>query len=69
MRKGEHRRVRLRTLTFAFLAAATVAVGSAGPAHASNDPLFGQQWGLQVANVPAAWGRSTGAGAGRKFPS
>ncbi|TMK88903.1 MAG: hypothetical protein E6G57_04285 [Actinobacteria bacterium] len=62
MRKGEHRRVRLRTLTFALLAAATVAVGTAGPAHASNDPLFGQQWGLQVANVPAAWGRSTGAG-------
>jgi len=62
MRNGEHRRVRLRTLTFALIAAITVAAGTAWPAHASNDPLFGKQWGLQMADVPAAWGRSTGAG-------
>jgi subtilisin family serine protease len=62
MTKGEHRRVRLRTLTFALLVTATVALGTAWPAHASNDPLFAKQWGLQVADVPAAWSRSTGAG-------
>jgi len=62
MRKGEHRRVRLRTVLFALLAVALVAVTAAWPAHASNDPLFDKQWGLQVANVPAAWSRSTGAG-------
>jgi len=63
MKKGEHTRVRLRTaVTFVLLTAATVAVGTAWPAHASNDPLFDKQWGLQVANVPAAWSRSTGAG-------
>ena len=63
MKRGEHTRVRLRTaVTFVLLTAATVAVGTAWPAHASNDPLFDKQWGLQVANVPAAWSRSTGAG-------
>jgi len=59
---GEHRRVRLRTVTFALLFAAVLTVGAAWPARASNDPLFDKQWGLTVANVPGAWGRSTGAG-------
>src|SRR2546430_10109337 len=34
----------------------------AQPAWASNDPLFGQQWGLAQIGAPAAWATTTGAG-------
>ena len=62
MSRGEWRGGRLRTVTFALLAAAAVAVGTAPSVRASNDPLFDKQWGLTQVGVPAAWGRSTGAG-------
>ena len=62
MRNGELKAVRLRTASFALLAALAVVVATAWPARASNDYLFAQQWGLQQIGVPAAWSRSTGAG-------
>jgi thermitase len=62
MAGGEPRGVRLRTLTFALLAAAVVLVGAIGPAAASNDPKFSVQWNLAQIGAPAVWGRSTGAG-------
>src|SRR5256714_191190 len=36
--------------------------GFSPPAHASNDPSFDKQWGMQAIGAPAAWARTTGAG-------
>ncbi|HVW34427.1 MAG TPA: S8 family serine peptidase [Acidimicrobiia bacterium] len=36
--------------------------GLAYPAHASNDPEFGKQWGMTAIGAPAAWTKTTGAG-------
>ncbi|MGH9179103.1 MAG: S8 family serine peptidase, partial [Acidimicrobiales bacterium] len=48
------------------MAAVLVAVlaGTVQPwaAHASNDPLFEQQWALARISAPAAWARATGTG-------
>jgi subtilisin family serine protease len=38
------------------------AATSIGPARATNDPYFPEQWALQRINAPAAWTLSTGAG-------
>jgi subtilisin family serine protease len=62
MRDGDLQRVGIRRVVFAVLAAAVVLVGTIAPAQASNDPLYGRQWNLQQANVPVAWGASTGGG-------
>ncbi|MBV8235302.1 MAG: S8 family serine peptidase, partial [Acidimicrobiia bacterium] len=62
MRNGEHKGVPLRTLTFALLAAALVAVGSAWPAHAATPDLSGSQWDMRQIGAPAARARTTGAG-------
>jgi subtilisin family serine protease len=62
MAGGEPRGVRLRTLTFALLAAAVVLVGVIGPAAASNDEFFSRQWNLVQIGAPASWAASTGAG-------
>jgi subtilisin family serine protease len=53
--------VRLRTVTFALLTAAAVAVGTAGRAGATGD-LTGAQWDMRQIGAPAAWARTTGAG-------
>ncbi|MBV8980124.1 MAG: S8 family serine peptidase [Acidimicrobiia bacterium] len=58
---GEHKRVRLRTVTFAFFAAAALAVGAAGRAAATGD-LSGSQWDMRQIGAPAAWTRTQGAG-------
>lgn len=43
--------------------AATLGLAAvSGPASASNDPLFGQQWALSQVRAPAAWATSTGRG-------
>ncbi|MBA3653146.1 MAG: S8 family serine peptidase, partial [Actinobacteria bacterium] len=50
----------MRRLTL--LLAALVGVFALAPeAHASNDSYFNEQWNLARANVPDAWGTSTGA--------
>ena len=46
----------LAVLVAAILAAAFLP----GAAHASNDPLFAEQWSLAQVGAPAAWTRSTG---------
>jgi len=46
----------------AVLFAAALLAGNAGPARASQDPLFSAQWALQEIGAPTAWQRSTGAG-------
>jgi subtilisin family serine protease len=61
VRNGELKRVRLRTVTFALLAAAVLAVGAAGPAAATGD-LSGAQWDMRQIGAPAAWARTMGAG-------
>jgi subtilisin family serine protease len=43
------------------LAAASAGVGGAA-GSAPNDPLFAQQWGMQIVGAPAGWARSTGQG-------
>ena len=62
MSNGEHRGVRLRTLTFALLAAAVVALGSAWPAHASTGDLSAAQWDMRQIGASAAHARTSGAG-------
>lgn len=44
------------------VAAAVVAVWAAGPAIASNDPFFPDEWGLTQVHAPEAWPVDTGAG-------
>ena len=61
MSLGEWRGVRLRTVTFALLAVAALAVGTAGRAGATGD-LTGAQWDMRQIGAPAAWARTTGAG-------
>src|SRR5205085_3924702 len=55
-------RWRRRGVPAAVALAAALLAGSAGPARASQDPLFGAQWALQEIGAPTAWQRSTGAG-------
>jgi len=50
-----------RRRVVAVLAGLALAAGFA-PAHASNDPDFGKQWGLTAIGAPAAWTKTTGAG-------
>ena len=53
----------MRSRVLAFVAFASLVVGvAAGPAGASNDPHFAEQWGLEQIGAPAAWANSTGAG-------
>ncbi|MCU1449948.1 MAG: alkaline serine protease [Acidimicrobiales bacterium] len=61
MAGGELLGVRLRTLTFALLAAAVVLVGVIGPAAAFD--LNAGQWDMRQIGAPAAWARTTGTGA------
>ena len=53
--------MRSRVLTLVALTCLVVGV-AAGPAGASDDPHFAQQWGLEQIGAPAAWATSTGAG-------
>jgi thermitase len=53
--------MRSRALAFVALASVVVTV-VAGPAGASNDPRFAEQWGLEQIGAPAAWAASTGTG-------
>jgi subtilisin family serine protease len=46
----------------AVMAGLALAVGFSPPAHASNDPGFDKQWGIQAIGAPAAWAKSTGVG-------
>ena len=46
----------------AVFAGLALAAGFSPPAHASNDPEFSRQWGLDQIGAPAAWARTTGAG-------
>jgi thermitase len=51
-----------RRRAVAVLAGLALAAGFTPPAHASNDPNWDKQWGMQTIGVPAAWTRTTGAG-------
>jgi subtilisin family serine protease len=51
-----------RRRAVAVLAGLALAAGLTPPAHASNDPNWDKQWGMQTIGVPAAWARTTGAG-------
>ena len=46
----------------AVFAGLALAAGFSPPAHASNDPEFSRQWGLDQIGAPAAWARTTGTG-------
>ena len=52
----------LRVSVSVALLAGLLAAFLPGPARASNDPLFAQQWALTRIGAPAAWTASTGAG-------
>ncbi|MGH9036782.1 MAG: S8 family serine peptidase [Acidimicrobiia bacterium] len=47
---------------FLVLVAAVILLPGAGPAEASNDPSFGDLWGMARIGAEPAWGRTTGAG-------
>src|SRR2546425_10005182 len=51
-----------RRRVVAVLAGLALAAGFSPPAHASNDPEFSRQWGLDQIGAPAAWTKTTGAG-------
>ena len=51
-----------RRRVVAVFAGLALAAGFSPPAHASNDPEFDRQWGLQAIGAPAAWTKTTGAG-------
>ena len=51
-----------RRRAVAVLAGLALAAGFTPPAHASNDPNWDKQWGMQTIGAPAAWARTTGAG-------
>ncbi|HEY0399208.1 MAG TPA: hypothetical protein VGF00_12515, partial [Acidimicrobiia bacterium] len=51
-----------RRRAVAVLAGLALAGGLTPPAHASNDPNWDKQWGMQTIGVPTAWTRTTGAG-------
>lgn len=51
-----------RATALGTLLAAVLALVVQPWAHASNDPLFDQQWALTQISAPAAWALSTGAG-------
>lgn len=55
-------RTPLRRLGVALLVAMVGLAWGVGPAQASNDPLFGRQWGLTQIHAPEAWAGSTGSG-------
>lgn len=61
MRNGEQKRVRLRTISFALVAAACLALATVGPAAASPD-LSSAQWDMRQIGAPAAWARTMGGG-------
>jgi subtilisin family serine protease len=51
-----------RRRVVAVLAGLALAAGFSPPAHASNDPSFEKQWGINAIGAPTAWARTTGAG-------
>ena len=53
-----------RALTglFALWVVLAAAVALGGPAGATNDPLFEEQWSLALIKAPDAWGAATGDG-------
>ena len=51
-----------RRRAVAVFAGLVLAAGFSPPAHASNDPEFSRQWGLDAIGAPAAWTKTTGAG-------
>jgi len=51
-----------RRRVVAVFAGLALAAGFSPPAHASNDPEFSRQWGLDQIGAPAAWARTTGTG-------
>jgi thermitase len=53
--------MRSRALAFVALTSIVLTV-VVGPAGASNDPRFAEQWGLEQIGAPTAWGTTTGAG-------
>src|SRR5262245_55470573 len=46
----------------AVLAGVALAAGFSPPAHASNDPSYEKQWGVNAIGAPAAWAKTTGKG-------
>jgi subtilisin family serine protease len=51
-----------RRRVVAVVAGLALAAASTPAAHASHDPEFDRQWGLEAIGAPAAWARTTGAG-------
>jgi serine protease len=63
VKNGELKRVRLRTVSLALLAAACLALATVGPAVAASPDLSGAQWDMRQIGAPAAWAKTTGGGA------
>jgi subtilisin family serine protease len=51
-----------RRRVVAVVAGLALAAATTPAAHASHDPEFDRQWGLEAIGAPAAWARTTGAG-------
>ncbi len=51
-----------RGAVVATLVCATIVMGVAAPAGATDDPLYARQWNLPAIGAPSAWNTATGAG-------